>query len=107
MLSTPAVITIINLLAEMKPACRMPIIWLCFLKAVRKNEIAEAAAEALSEAPKEFFNDILSRLLENARSVWARELLMNALVHIKADYRLYDGLHQLLRLRRILLLLRP
>ena len=95
MLSTPAVITIINLLAEMKSSLPYADYMALLSQSREENEIAEAAAEALSEAPKEFFNDILSAF-ENARSVWARELLMNALVHIKADYRLYDGLHQLL-----------
>lgn len=95
MLGTPAVITIINLLAEMQSRLPYDDYMDMLSQSREENEIAEAAAEALSEAPREYFDKILSAF-ENARSVWAKELLMNALVHIKADARLYDGLHQLL-----------
>ena len=95
MLSVSSVITIINLLAQMKSRLPYNDYMELLSQSQEEDEIAEAAAEALAEAPSEFFEQILSAF-ENARSIWGRELLMNALVHIKADARLYDGLRQLL-----------
>lgn len=95
MLGEGAVITIINLLAEMRSELPYGAYLSMLADGEEEGGAAEAAAEALAEAPEKYFDRILEAY-EGSRSVWAKELLMNALVHIKADPRLFEGLAQLL-----------
>lgn len=60
MLSVSSVITIINLLAQMKSRLPYNDYMELLSQSQEEDEIAEAAAEALAEAPSEFFEQILS-----------------------------------------------